>query len=332
MTTIVIFGGAGYIGTATARRWLDSGLAQTVVIADIRPSELTGQPGVQFVHCDVRQPIPADLCAHTPAWIFNFAAIHREPGHQPHEYFDTNLAGAEHVIAYASAVGCSNLFFTSSISVYGPTTGPTDEEAPKRPISPYGGSKYPAELIHQRWLAERPERRLMIIRPGVVYGPRDPGNIGRMVKAIQKGYFAFPGSTQLYKSYAYIEGLLDSIEFVIASGRRSVTYNYVETPTETLGDIARAVKTFTGSRAPILSLPTSLLLPAAQLVQAVAGNRNPVHPVRVKKAAMSTHIVPQVLINMGFGFKYSFGSSLAHWREVVPGDFPNTSRFVVESL
>jgi GlcNAc-P-P-Und epimerase len=321
MTTIVIFGGAGYIGTATARRWLETGQATTVVLADIRPSSLQGQAGVRSVICDVRQPIPADLCAEAPAWIFNFAAIHREPGHQPQDYFDTNLAGAEHVTAYASAVGCNNVFFTSSISVYGPTNGPTDERSPIRPISPYGGSKYPAELIHQRWQAADARRRLMIVRPGVVYGPRDPGNIGRMVKAIQKGYFAFPGSTKLHKSYAYVEGLLDSFDFVIASGHSSVTYNYVETPTETLGEIAQAVKTFTGSRAPILSLPTGLLLPAAQLVQAVAGNRNPVHPVRVRKAAMSTHIVPQVLIEMGFGFKYSFESSLAHWKQAVPHDF-----------
>jgi nucleoside-diphosphate-sugar epimerase len=322
MSTIIIFGGSGYIGTATARRWLAAGLASEVVLADIRPSELQGQPGIRFVQCDVRLPIPHNLCAGvTPTWIFNYAAVHREPGHQPNEYFDTNLAGAENVTAWASAIGCRNIFFTSSISVYGPTSGPTAETAPKRPISPYGGSKYPAELIHQRWLAESAERRLMVIRPGVVYGPRDPGNIGRMVKAIQKGYFAFPGSTNLYKSYAYIEGLLDSIEFVIASGKRSVTYNYVETPTETLGQIVQVAKKFTGSKAPIFSLPTSVLLPAAQVVQVLAGNRNPIHPVRVKKAGMSTHIVPQVLIDMGFPFRYSFKSSLEHWHRIVPGDF-----------
>jgi nucleoside-diphosphate-sugar epimerase len=321
-STIVIFGGSGYIGTATARRWLERGLADEVVIADIRPSELAGQPGIRAVHCDVRQPISADLCPHgAPAWVFNFAAVHREPGHQPQEYFDTNLAGAEHVTAWARAVGCPHIVFTSSISVYGPTTGPTTEDAPKRPISPYGGSKYPAELIHQRWLAEDPMRRLMVVRPGVVYGPHDPGNIGRMVRAIQKGYFAFPGSTRLRKSYAYIEGLLDSVEFVIASGRRSVTYNYVETPTQTLGEIVEVAKRFTGSRAPILSLPTALLLPAAHVVQWLAGDRNPVHPVRVQKAGLPTHIVPQVLLDMGFPFRFSFASSLEHWRGVAPGDF-----------
>ncbi len=324
MRSIVIFGGTGFIGSYLAERWLQQGLADEVVLADLLPIRylgLQGKPGIRFVQVDVRQPIPTTLCAEAPQWIFNFAAIHREPGHEPNEYFDTNLRGAENVTAYARAVGCDNLFFTSSISVYGPTTGPTDECSPIRPISPYGGSKYPAELIHQRWLAESPARRLMVIRPGVVYGPHDPGNIGRMVKAIQKGYFAFPGSTALYKSYAYIHGLLDSIDFVIASGQRSITYNYVETPTQTLGEIAEVAKAFTGSKAPLLSLPTGLLMPAAHLLQLVAGSRNPVHPVRVRKAGMSTHIVPQVLLDMGFRFKYSFRESLAHWKSVAPQDF-----------
>ena len=328
MRSIVIFGGSGYIGGHVAERWLSQGLADEVVLADIKPSPLLdpaqgGQPraGLRFVQCDVRQPIPTSLCSSTPEWIFNLAAIHREPGHEAAEYFETNLNGAENVTAYASAVGCNNIYFTSSISVYGPTDGPTVEDAPKRPNSPYGGSKFPAELIHQRWLAAAPERRLMVVRPGVVYGPRDPGNIGRMVKAIRKGYFAFPGSTNIHKSYGYIYGLLDSIEFVIASGQRFVTYNYVETPTETLGEIARHVQTFSGSSGRIFSLPRWLLMPAAHAVQLIFGNRNPIHPVRVRKAGMPTHIVPATLQGMGFPFKFTFLSSLAHWREQVPEDW-----------
>ena len=48
---------------------------------------------------DVRRPIPTDLTPEAPAWIFNLAAVHREPGHEAIEYFDTNLAGAREVIA-----------------------------------------------------------------------------------------------------------------------------------------------------------------------------------------------------------------------------------------
>jgi len=68
-------------------------------------------------------------------------------------------------------------------------------------------------------------------------------------------------------------------------------------------------------------LPLWLLLPASRLIQKVAGNRNPVHPVRVRKAATPTHIVPQTLIDLGFDFKYDFARSLVHWQQTAPEDF-----------
>jgi len=320
MTACVIFGGAGFIGSHLARHLLATRQFDHVHLADIRP--IANAPAhVSASATDVRQPIVRTLIAEPPTWIFNLAAIHREPGHSAQEFFDTNLAGARHVCAYAEAVGCSNIFFTSSISVYGPTNGPVSEESRICPTTPYGGSKYPAELIHEAWLAGNPDRRLVICRPGVVYGPGDPGNMLRMIKAIQRGYFAYPGSPHIYKSYAYIYGLLDSIDFVARQRTRLVRYNYVETPTEPLGELVRQTKAFLNSKAPVLRVPLAMLLPAARLAQAFVGTSSPIHPVRVKKAAMSTHIVPAVLEEMGFEFRYPFLKSLEHWRSVSPQDF-----------
>jgi nucleoside-diphosphate-sugar epimerase len=321
MSTCVIFGGAGFVGTHLARHFLKTGRFSHVHLADIRPSVLAGERGITTSFTDVRQPIPADLVDERPEWIFNLAAIHREPGHRREEYFETNLAGAHNVCAYADAVGCDNIYFTSSISVYGPTDGPTDEQAPIQPSTPYGSSKYPAELIHQMWRQARPRRRLLISRPGVLYGPGDPGNIMRMIKAIKKGYFAFPGSSRIYKSYGYIYGLLDSIDFVMDRDIDFLCYNYVETPTQKLGEVVDIIKRYFDIRALVLPLPLWMLLPASKVIHAVFGNKSPIHPVRVKKAATPTHIVPRVLMDLGFRFRYDFEQSLRHWQTVAPQDF-----------
>ncbi|MBK6452524.1 MAG: NAD(P)-dependent oxidoreductase [Proteobacteria bacterium] len=320
MAACVIFGGAGYIGTHLAQHLVSSGRFDRVHLADIRPATRTTDK-VSASITDVRKPIPAALIAERPVWIFNLAAVHREPGHEAHEYFDTNLPGARNVCAYAAEVGCQNIFFTSSISVYGPTTGPPAEDSRICPITPHGGSKYPAELIHEAWLAGHNGRRLIICRPGVVYGPGDPGNILRMIKAIKRGYFAYPGSPGIHKSYAYIFGLLESIDFIMRRDERQVVYNYVESPTEPLGELVRITKEFLGSKAPVFRIPGQLLVPAASLAQLVMGTHNPIHPVRVKKAAMSTHIVPGVLQKLGFEFKYPYRKSLEHWRSIIPRDF-----------
>ena len=321
MRSCVIFGGAGFIGTHLARHLLASGRFERIYIADIRPSPLAGQSGIVASLIDVRQPIAAGLVTEAPEWIFNFAAIHREPGHLAEEFFDTNLAGATNVCAFAEAVGCNNLYFTSSISVYGPTSGPTAESARICPNTPYGGSKYPAEVMHQGWQRQGAGRRLMIVRPGVVYGPGDPGNILRMIRAIKRGYFAFPGSKDIRKSYAYIYGLIDSIDFVMARSEPVIVYNYVESPTEPLGELANITKKFVGSSAPVFAIPMALLKVAAAGAQVVFGSRNPIHPVRVRKAAMSTHIIPKWLADAGFTFRYPFDRSLEHWRGITPGDF-----------
>jgi len=321
MKRCVMFGGAGYVGTHLARHFLKTKRFDHIHIADIRRSPLEGTPRITTSRTDVRRPIEIALAPPSPEWIFNLAAVHREPGHAPCEYYETNLPGAANVCDYAEVIGCDNIYFTSSISVYGPTVRATDEKAPIRPITPYGGSKYAAEAIHQQWRRNGHGRRLLISRPGVLYGPDDPGNIMRMIKAIQKGYFAFPGKPSIYKSYGYIYGFLVSIDFLIDRGEEHVVYNYVESPTQPLCELVEAVKQYLQCRALVLPLPLRLLLPVSKLVQAVAGYKNPIHPVRVKKAATPTHIVPQTLIDMGFKFEYSFLRSLEHWRQVAPHDF-----------
>jgi len=356
MKSAIIFGGAGYIGLKLSEYLLANKLSDSIILADIREPNRVLLEEETYIQCDVRKPIAEQIgqrlqakgwrlktssqmaedevlmakCGgmkeegtnSTPSWIFNFAAIHREPGHAFEEYFDTNLPGAENVCNFARQIGCNHLFFTASIATYGPTRAETREDSPKYPSTGYGISKLLAEKIHETWQAEDRERRkLVICRPGVVYGPGDPGNILRMIKAIQKGFFFFPGKLNIYKSYAYIYGLLDSIRFTMEHEDSVIHYNYVENPTEPLIDIANQIKTFLKKKSPILAVPKQLLLPVAHLVQTLTGGRSPIHPRRVEKAGTPTHIIPQWLIDHDFDFKYNFLKSLEHWTTITPEDF-----------
>jgi nucleoside-diphosphate-sugar epimerase len=319
MSTCLILGGGGYIGFNWAKRLAARKKFDRIVLADLRPPPAPLIEGLEFTRCDVRQPLRfADV---RPGWIFNFAAVHREPGHAREEYFDTNLAGAKNTCAFADQVGCQNILFTSSIAVYGTFHKPMSENSLPYPSSPYGISKLCAELIHKGWRRSGAGRRLAICRPGVIYGPGDPGNILRMIRAIRKGYFIFPGSKNLRKSYGYIEGLLDSFEFVMAREEDQLTYNYVERETESLGTLVRLVQTHLGKRSRTLTAPLPLLEVVAALAQLATGGRSPLHPVRVRKTASSTHVVPETLLQKGFQFRYSFAESLQDWASKSPQDF-----------
>jgi GlcNAc-P-P-Und epimerase len=65
-----------------------------------------------------------------------------------------------------------------------------------------------------------------------------------------------------------------------------------------------------GKKIPTFTAPLPLLELAAAVTQVLTAGRSPVHPARVRKAATSTHIVPQVLQDLGFQFRYDFHASL----------------------
>jgi GlcNAc-P-P-Und epimerase len=318
--TYLIIGGHGYIGRSLAERLLIEEPGAQVVVTDREPSSAAAGLGARFVQWDVRQAPPEELKQLRPTWIFNFAAVHREPGHAFEEYFDTNLPGARHAVALAEATGCRNVFFTSSIAVYGPTRGATAEDSPKYPATGYGISKYLAEQIHQTWQAGGEGRRLVMVRPGVIYGPGEQGNIRRMVLAIRRGLFALPGDPRIRKSYGYIEGLLDSIRFTRdqvgtqAHPSSVLIYNYVESPTEPLGELARLIAKELGRSPRVLRVPLFPLVALAHVVQTLSGGRSPIHPARVRKVATPTEIVPATLLRLGFVFRFSFVESLKDWR------------------
>lgn len=101
----------------------------------------------------------------------NFAAVHREPGHDDYEYYQSNLLGAEDVCAWVEKVDCNRFIFTSSIPPYGPSEEEKDETSLPVPATPYGGSKLAAEKIHQTWQVGNDTRhRLDTVRPSVVFG------------------------------------------------------------------------------------------------------------------------------------------------------------------
>src|SRR5947209_5070139 len=99
MKSIVIFGGTGFIGTHLTQMLLNVTAAEKIYLVDLK--EPVDQPyaeqlqiglrsgRVVYLHHDVRKPIPADLLPGHISLIFNLAAVHREPGHKPHEYFET---------------------------------------------------------------------------------------------------------------------------------------------------------------------------------------------------------------------------------------------------
>lgn len=338
MKCAVIFGGSGFIGSFFSRLLIDQGLFDKVYLVDtvsldkkesvFRRSLIVSCSKIEFVCVDVRRPIDW-LPAESVELIANFAAVHREPGHEDFEYYETNLLGAENVCAWAEKVGCNRLIFTSSISPYGPSEEVKDERSLPVPATAYGGSKLAAEKIHQIWQAkDDANRRLVIVRPGVVFGPGEGGNVSRLIKAVLHRYFFYMGNRATRKAGVYVKELCNAMWWVLqqqeAKGERVSLFNMSMNPGPSIEEYVNAVCTVAGVKRTVPAVPYPLLLTAAYVIDAIArplGISHPFSPVRIRKLVRSNNILPTYLVENGYPYQYTLESAFADWKQSCPEEW-----------
>ena len=341
--TCVIFGGTGCIGTHLASHLLQDARTQRIVLADIRPLRnephvqslaraMEAAPGgvarVEFVPCDVRQPaLAAGLPEHADL-IVNLAAIHREPGHQPSEYYETNLPGAEHVCAYATRAACRHIVFTSSISPYGSSDLARNEDSLPIPETAYGGSKLVAEKIHVSWQQAQPGRRLIVLRPGIVFGPGEHANMARLARTLARGQFVYMGNRETHKAGVYVKELCHVMEFALDQQEKTaqpmLLWNVSADPPPRLEEYVDAICSAAGFARPRFSVPRNVLVAASYPVAGIAqllGIRTSISPIRMKKLSRPTDIEPLRLRQAGYRFRYTMEQAMADWRKDAPEDF-----------
>ena len=90
---------------------------------------------------------------------------------------------------------------------YGTSEVTKDESSLPVPACAYGGSKLAAEKIHLCWQnGDSADRHLVIVRPGVVFGPGEGGNVSRLVKAVLHRYFFYMGNKDTRKAGGLCQG------------------------------------------------------------------------------------------------------------------------------
>ena len=270
MKTAIIFGGTGFIGTFVAKSLIKNKIVERVYLADIelleekqfkfRKEFLKGYE-IHEIRCDVRKGIEIEVEEKVDI-VFNFAAVHREPGHLDEEYYETNIKGAENVCKWAEINSVETIVFTSSIAPYGTREIEKTEETLPVPTSAYGGSKLCAEEIHKKWAIAGggPAKKLIICRPGVVFGPTEGGNVSRLIKAVNKNYFLFMGNQQTKKAGIYVNELVNMMLWSVSYAKKSennniVLFNMVMQNSPTIEDYVKEVKKINQINLPTPSIP-----------------------------------------------------------------------------
>ncbi len=321
----IIFGGSGFIGTHLINLINGECLNEGDKIYDLDivmpgeegvvPGVVEKLPNVEYIRLDVRKPIDFEFEPTKDDIIFNFAAVHRTPGHPDYAYFETNIYGAENVTAFAEKHGISKILFTSSIAPYGAAEQLKKETTLPTPNTPYGISKLVAEKIHEKWQVKDSNRELTIVRPGIVYGKGEHGNMTRLYKGQKKHYFFYAGRRDTIKACIYVKELVRFMKYrmIDNSFTGSDVFNCTFEPAFNIQQICETMQKATNMKRHIPLVPSWILMPAAYILGPLGGKKVGIHPARVKKLMVSTNINGEKLKNCGYKFHYTFEETYRDW-------------------
>lgn len=277
---VAVVGGAGFLGTKLTRR-LEPMAACTVYDRDRERLKAGG------VYADV-EDYSSLSALHGSDIIINLAAEHRDDVRPISRYDDVNVQGAVNVCNAAREAKINKIIFTSSVAVYGFAPPNTDESGEINFFNDYGRTKYLAEEVYRSWFQEDPENRmLVIVRPTVIFGEGNRGNVYNLLKQISDRRFLMIGDGKNKKSMAYVENVAAFIEFTTSFPRGLHIHNYIDKPDFDMNTLVRIAKReLFGTDGVGLRVPSFIGLGIGYLADFVAriSHRSlPVSSIRIKK-------------------------------------------------
>ena len=188
--TILVTGGAGYIGSHACVELLEAGY-EVVVVDNLcnskeeslrRVRDITGK-SLKFIKCDMldRALLDQVLAEHQPSAVMHFAGLKAvgESVEIPLHYYKNNVCGTANLLEAMSEAGVKDIVFSSSCTVYGaPEELPIREDFPLQAVNPYGQTKLAIEYMLRDLAVSDPEWNISILRYFNPVGAHPSGDIG----------------------------------------------------------------------------------------------------------------------------------------------------------
>ena len=283
-TKVTVVGGAGFVGTN-----LCSSLASKNInfeIIDLKVSRRFPDNSKIGDVCDLqslRETITGNV-------VVNLAAVHRDDADKV-TYYRTNVDGAKCIAQICTEKSINKIVFISSVAVYGYAMPKTGEDGEINPFNEYGRTKFLAEERLREWVYGG-HNSLVIVRPTVIFGEGNRGNVYNLIRQISLGRFIMIGSGNNTKSMAYIGNVVEFIEKCIFTEHIYALYNYVDSPDFDMNTLVKKINfLLKGQKFVGLRLPYMLGLFLGYLADAFAyftGKNLPISLIRVKKFCATT--------------------------------------------
>ena len=251
--------------------------------------------------------------------VILLAAEHRDDVTPTSLYYDVNVGGMRNTLEAMEANGVKRIIFTSSVAVYGLNKKNPTETYPADPFNHYGKSKWEAEKVLQEWYKVHPDWNINVIRPTVIFGERNRGNVYNLLKQISSGRFLMVGKGNNKKSMAYVGNIVTFIKFLIENKTAGYeVYNYIDKPDFTMNELVDHVSKVLNKHIPSIHYPLWLGMLGGYCFDVLAfitRRKLTISSVRVKKFCATTQFDATKGQNTDFRAPYTLAEGLARTLE-----------------
>lgn len=276
---IAITGGSGFIATRLIENLKSAG--HDCAIIDIRhkdPVDVLDLPALTkaLAGCEA---------------IYHLAAEHADNVTPRSRYYDVNVTGTQNVTEAADANGIKRLIFTSSFAVYGLDASTPDEKSKPAPFNDYGQSKLEGEEVLHLWQSKTKDADCTIVRPVVVFGEGNRGNVYTLINQVASGRFMMVGNGMNRKSMAYVGNIAAFLQSLLEGDHAGQIYNYADKPDLTMNELMGTICQKLGHNKSFFTLPFPVGLSAGWTFDALAkitGKKFPISAVRIQKFCADT--------------------------------------------
>lgn len=313
---IKLIGGSGFVGTRLLDLLKDCTEIKLKNI-DLLPSHFFNE--ITEIG-DVREQDQMNKMLAGSDVVVLLAAQHRDDVTPTSLYYDTNVGGMKVTLNAMEKNGIKRLVFFSSVAVYGLNKpNPKEGYEVKEPFNHYGKSKLQAERVAEDWFEKHPDWNINIVRPTVIFGERNRGNVYNLLKQIANGRFLMVGKGDNVKSMAYVGNIVAFVKFLIYNVCEGYNvYNYIDKPDMTMNELVPLVSKVLNKHMPTVHLPYWIGLCGGYCFDALAfvlRKKLAVSSIRVKKFCANTQFDSTKAMTCGYKPPFTLAEGLSRTLE-----------------
>jgi GlcNAc-P-P-Und epimerase len=302
---VLVTGGSGFLGSHV----VDALLAAGHQVRILDKAKNAAHPDISRVG-DICNPADCASAMEGIEVLVHLAALYRDDVRPRSLYYQVNVDGTAQLLNAATVAGVGRVVFASSFSVYGLDNVQGGESSELAPVNDYGRSKQAAEKLVLDWASAAPGRSVAMVRPSVIFGPGNRGNVYVLLQQIASRWFVLLGSGRNPKSMCYVGNAAAFFAWLVdAHGASPEIYNYADKPDMTVREIVALAATTLGTSVRRVPMPRSMILGLGHLgdfAERIVGRPVIINLERLRKFIADTSLPVERLSKSGFVAPYDF--------------------------